>query len=426
MGGQENVLIKGVRQALYYVSRGKSIPEENALLQSPLVSHSLHEKKLPNTVDYREEVAVQVLKQLMNEYGQLQSEGRRQQVRQKIIFEMLYNLLQGRPGKAGVSDRSYERYHAQGVRMLAKMFHRKQEQLLQKDSRMGSPKELREARQHAQSISCQLDKPSSSLDLYAVRELTETASIIEDHHCYGEAGGYFGQIRSCLQSGPHNLVVLEQRALATNRLAHCLMTQDELSEAIAYFGEVTSLATELRDWELWIHGTHMLGVTYNTLGDWQSGLDNFNTALTNVTKGSNYRYRRAWIQRDIISALIKKGDFKEIPTLATKSLSTREELGDDQGCMMTLEIWGRALIAQQKHEQAEAKLREALNIGNSVSSSLFHTMLWTTRAQLCFAWGKFAEGVEYMGKAKETALQFGMWHQLNKLMRLAANSARSP
>jgi tetratricopeptide (TPR) repeat protein len=228
---------------------------------------------------------------------------------------------------------------------------------------------------------------------------------------------FFERIYTRLLSAPANMITLAGTASAVSRLGHCAMNSGQVRPAIQYFQRAAAINAYLRDWERWIYNTQMLGVTYHMVGDWRSALGFFDQAKAYAARAPNFRQRVAWIQRDEIAALLKKGDLIEVPQLAMRSLKIRESIGDYQGCLATHEVWARALILQERYLAAKTELEEAADLAevDMASSALYKTMVYSTTAQLYSAWGKRNECEEWTRKALFLARQHGLWHQFQKI-----------
>ncbi len=378
-------LLQAVRQAVYHISRGNPIPKGNALLHSPIIALRLKETQTPDTVDNRHAIVEEVLRELVNKYGVKQPEGKREQDLHKKIFDLLFHLLQGQPDRISLPQRTYDRLHSQAIKILAKEIQENEQQILHKNEG-SNPKALEEACRRADDALNRLKQSRSDIDFFILDDIEEAATVIESLDYPERAKPYFETILNYIERKSTNKIILSRKAHIANKLAHCLMNSDDVLTARALFANVANVAIEVRDWELWLHGIHMLGVTSRMAGEYQAALDSFDKVLANVTKGSNYKRRIAWTQRDKVAVLIDIGDFRDTPHLLKTSLSIREALGEEQSCMMTLEIWGRALIAQQEYRQAENKLHEALSLARSSSSMLFRTILFVTMARLYYRW----------------------------------------
>jgi tetratricopeptide (TPR) repeat protein len=423
----ESLAARAVRQALYHLSRGSPLPADNLLLWSPLVTQYLHDIGAEDTPEERAVSVQAILRQILNEYALEEPEGRRQQTVQQSICDLLLPLLRGQSARSTprtLPKRSYERYHADGIRMLAARFIQRQAQLLRKPGE-GEAQALHIARQKASECVIWLEAHPGCLDIFVMTELAEAASLVADQEYYSEALPYFERLQTTLQAAPHNRIMARSTASALRGLAHCCMNVNAVGRAIGSFSALARCARDLGDWETWLHATHLLGVTYDLAGDWPAAAHHFARALAEVRKGPDTLARTAWIQRDLVHARMKVAPFDDdIPALAKASLATRQQLGDAQGCMMTLEVWGRALIAQERYREASIRLEEALALAGAVRSPLFHTILLTTLARLHLVSGQSNVGAATVQRARTVALRHGFWRQLATLDTLGGLAQR--
>jgi tetratricopeptide (TPR) repeat protein len=423
MSSNKSKLEQAVGQAMRAFSKKQEIPKRNALLTSPLTTQYLYTQEWDDIPERRQQAVKALLQQFVNEYG-TQEVSKRQREAHEVTFNVLYSQLRGqeRPADFNLRERSYVRYRPIGYKMLADKFTQQEEQLLHANADNDAEAELRQARERAKDILNYLKGHPYQIDFFALDDLQEAAATIDVHSYYGEAKRYYQEIVVRLDPLAYNKVVMLRLSTAVRGLAHCLMNLNELSHSIAAFEQLTVLAKRLNDDELLTHGTHLLGVTYNMAGDWRRSLVRFNQALARVPKRNDYLYRLAWIKRDMIAPLITKRDFGTIGILARESLAFREKLPNPQDAMMTLEVWGRALIAQEAYGRAEDRLREARHAFNQTPSQLFHTIVLKTFVSLYVAWEKWDEARQADKQARALALRHSLWHQLSQLDEVWQNA----
>ena len=422
MRRQKSELERAVGEAVRALSKGHTIPKKNRLLQSPLVTQYLHEYEIEDAPEHRHLAVEALLKRFVNEYGLEEPSKRRREAHERT-FNFLYAALRGQGKPPDISERirSYDRYRPAGFRMLAEKFEQQEQQVTHSNDEDDSGA-LELARTRAQEIVQYLQEHPDEIDLFALDDLTDAAAYIEIYNYYEEAERYYRAVVQRLPDTQRNKVILTRQAVAARGLAHCLMNQNDLEDAVAAFHQLTTLAAKLSDAELWTHGTHMLGVTTNMLGHWQRSLAALNQALHRMPKNDSYQYRAAWIKRDKITTLITKRDYREIDRLAQESLAYRERASNPEEPMATLEVWGRALIAQRKHGEAEARLREVQSTLDSAPSKLFHMVFLTTLTEHYIAWGKIGRGAQYAKEAQALAFKHGFWHQLQRLEQIWATA----
>lgn len=417
MNESKNKVRSAVGQAIRAISRGKSIPPNNALLQSPLILQEMYESELEDTPENRQQTVETVLKRFVNEYG-VEEVGTRQREAHEKTFTLLFDALKGRTSSLDTPARSLERYRPQGFAMLAEKL-RRAEQALTTPGTDDTGAELALARSRAQEIMQYLQRNPVVIDLFALDELTEVGAIFDRHSYYGEAQRSFAQVVQRLKNAPHNNVMLRQHMVALRGLAHAVMNQNEPDRALYLFSDLSTLAQQLHDQETWTHGTHMQGVTANMIGNWRRALDAYDHILAEVARKDAYRV--AWVQRDKITTLITKGDFSEVDTLARQSLAYRETLPHPQDYMMTLEAWVRALIAQGKYREAQDRLNEIRPLLDTAPLKLFHMIVATTATELYVSWGKRDRAAQDYRRAQKLGIQLQLWHQLQRLASIWQN-----
>lgn len=405
-------LTRSVRQALLHIGRDKEIPEQNPLLSSPIVLRQLEEAGKKDTPEHRQEAIVTILKQIVSEYGLDEIKGQREQEQHQRVFEVLEYILLGGRKELFIASRSYDRYHAKGVKIIAQKIQRMIDKMLLDDT---DSHILQEVRQRAQLIVDYINKYTKQIDLFALSELSELATIIEEHNYYGEAQTYFQCIIDRLENANSNLVVLRRRATATSHLAHCFMNQNKVDLAIQQFRFLNLLADQLNDPRTRVHSSHMLGVTMNMAGKWQAALALYDRAIEEAKMLSDREFRVAWIQRDQMTSLLNKGDFREIPNIAKQSFKVRERMNDTQGCLLTLEAWSRILILQQDYRQAQSRLTEALSAIDKTPSMLYRVMLSITLVDLHISMGDQSEASRKAKDIYGIIAKYGLWHQLERL-----------
>jgi hypothetical protein len=397
---EENV--RGIRQALFWISGRQPVPASNPLLHSPLVLSQLEQQNRADTPDNRQEVLEELLRELVNAYGLEEPEEKRQQERHSRIFEVLFAKLNGKDRPANMPDGTYERYHALAIKVLAQRFQEAEDRFLHGND---VPDALWMARHKAMDLVKLMDENLARLDLFLLSALTEQAAVIANHDYYAEAATYFARVHHFYLMGPENKIWLTRRMDVTTWLAHCAMNFGDIAHANGYFQNVTALAKRLEDWENVIHGTHMQGVTYSIMdrADW--ALDCFDEATFYIHLGHNPQHREGWLQRDIVAALTRAKRFDPIPNLARQSLKLREHVGDTNGCMMTLEAWAGAEIEQQRFRHAERRLIEARAIFTDIPPTyqLARAQVLETSARLYWAWGKREQGRPFLEQARAIA-----------------------
>jgi hypothetical protein len=423
--------IKGARQALFYLARAEPLPPTNALLTSPLVYRWLAERQLKHDPENAELAVQEVLRGCVNEYGLREPEDRRQKQVHRQIFEILSNCLLGRAQTLkrmqAAQGRSYDRHHSAAVQILAECLEKKERTLRQASD--GDPPE---ALSRARARACELEmllRTDSGCNLLALGELDDVAGTIADLEYHPEARRLLelGLVR--LQNAPDNLVVADLRSHLAIRLAHSLINLGCIGGAdgaIARFRQGLHASQELRDGERIIHATHMLGVTHSMIGDRTRSVAYHRSALDQVWRSANPLARRAWIERDLVSALLAQGDNRDIPAYVHESLSLRERLGDVQGTMMTLEIWSKALMSQGELKRALSPLWHAHDLARHCPLKLFRMMVLVTLADLHFRLDDARTAYELASAAEQLGQRFQFWHQLEQLNALRARNYSLP
>jgi tetratricopeptide (TPR) repeat protein len=417
MSTENTPLRRAIRQALYHISHRKEMPPDNLLLHSPLVRMSLEERGLLDTPEERQAAVEVVLRHLVNAYGLEVPEGRKQQEVHKHIFEVLSNLLRGRTPQLDASERSYERYHAQGIRILEERFAREEERRTKKPPD-GELSHLVEARRRAAEIGLWMDQHPREMDLFAIAELEEANRIIQHYSYYTEAQRNHERILRALKRAPVNLVTLNYRTFATGKWANCFMNTGRTKQAIQAFMQLTVLSKQLGDETHHIHSIHMLGVMHDLLGESLAALQYLRQALALAPSVREGQHRVAWIQRDLVRALMTQGNMEAIPQYAHKSLAIRDRIGDTQGYMLTLDILARAHIAAGEYKQAHVLLDEAHQISSQIDSRLFRTMIHLSFADMYSGRGNIAGTRAHLDQAEQYITQHGLWHQLKRATRI--------
>ncbi len=419
-------LEKGVRQALFCLSRNEPIPPTNPLLNSPLIHQWLAERHISYSYENAQAAIGAILKECVNEYGLQEPDGRRQKEFQRNVFEILSNSVSGRvqilKRIQAERRRSYDRYHSTAVQVLVECVEKKEKALC--DENDGAPPEpLRAARARAQELADCLTAYPREINLLAISELEQVVGVIADHEYHSEASKFLELALTRLEQAPQNFVVADLQSQLAIRLAHSLINLDLVGGsdgAMARFRQALSMADELRDPERIVHTTHMLGLSHSMIGDCESALAYYEAALDGLWRVPNTSARRAWIERDMIGTLIKKGDLRPIPKLFRDSLSIRERLGDIQGQMMTLEIFARALMAQGEFKKALPPLWSAYAMAREWPLKLFRMMILVTLTDLYFNLHDPHAADEFAAAAEQLGQQFQFWHQLKQLDRIRA------
>lgn len=407
---QQSASVASIRQALYHLSRGSPLPANNSLLRSPLVSQYVQDKKLSDTNEERAAALHEILKQLLDDFAHEEPSDRRHLEVQRRIFDMLFELLRGQHGLQDVPSRSYERYHAEGIRMLAAKF-RQREERLRRAIEGEDALQLNNAQQQAETSMHWLELHPGTVDVFVAEDLLVAAGVIADYDYYEEARPYFKALHVRLDIAPSNRIMLRYLVRTLRYLAHSHMNLGIISQAIADFTNLSQAAAILGDWEAHIHGMHMLGVVYDLAEQQDKAMVSFKTALAHARKGPEEELRIAWIQRDIVHALTKRGRWGGIDEMARASLAVREKRNDVPGYIMTLESWGRALAKQERYTEATIYLDRALGLAADLRSALFRSILLTTMADLQWQARRNAAALDFARQAQALASQHHLWRQ---------------
>jgi hypothetical protein len=207
----KDALTKAVRQALYHISRSSPIPKANKMLTSPVVLQRLIQTGEPDTPDSRQAVVEEILRELVNEYGLRQIEGRRQQELHRRTFDVLFNLLQGHPRSRDLPTRTYERFHAKAIVVLADEFE-KHERRVSSIGENDNPKVLQEARQRAEDGLKLLRDAQAKVDFFILADVAEAATLVESLDYPEMAKPYFEEMLECLNRLPINHIGLQRKA----------------------------------------------------------------------------------------------------------------------------------------------------------------------------------------------------------------------
>ncbi len=428
-GQMKKRLEQGVRQALFCLSRCEPIPPTNPLLNLALVHQWLADHNLAHTYENIQRALEDILGKCVNEYGLQEPEGRRQKEFHRNVFEVLSNSLMGRiqvlKKIQSQRRRSYDRFHSAAVRVLAECIENKESELTHASDK-DPPEALRSAHLRAQELANLLAAYPRDINLLAISELGHVVGIIADHEYHPEARDFLILVLTRLKNAPRNFVVADLRSQLEIKLAHSLINLDcavGSDGAIASFRHVLILAEELRDPERIVHSTHMLGLTHSMIGDWQNALAYYEAALDKSGRVSNPLARKAWIERDIVDTLLKKGDPQQVQRLVRDSLSIRERLGDVQGVMMTLEASARALMAQGHFKDALTPLWRAYAMAQEWPLKLFRMIILVSLVDLHLHLNDLRTANEFATVAEELGQRFQFWHQLKQLDRIRASQS---
>ena len=406
-----------IRQALYHLSRGSPLPADNPLLQSPLVSQYARDQKLPDTSEERAASLHEILKQLLDDFAHEEPLDRRHLEVQRRIFDVLFSLLRGRHEVQGIPSRSYERYHAEGIRMLAAKFRQREEEL-RRPIEGEEAHQLNNALQQAAISMHRMELHPGTVDVFVAEDLLDAAGVIADYDYYDEACPYFEALLLRLTTAPSNRIMQRYLVRTLRYLAHTHMNLGSIQRAIADLTNLTQAAATLGDWEARVHGMHMLGVVYDLAEQWNHAMSSFKTAMTYARRGPEEELRLAWIQRDMVHTLTKQGHWEDINDLAKASLAVREKRDDVPGYIMTLEIWGRAFTKQGRYREATIHLDRALGLAGDIRSALFRAILLTTLADLQWQARRRAAARDFACQAQGLAWQHHLWRQHEKASRI--------
>ncbi|CAG0940097.1 hypothetical protein BROC_00902 [Candidatus Brocadiaceae bacterium] len=427
MSENDNVkkrLEQGIRQALFCLSRSEPVPPTNPLLNLAIVHQWLADHNHVHSYENTQSALADILEKCVNEFGLQEPEGLRQKEFHLNVFEVLSNSLMGRiqvlKRIQSQRQRSYDRFHSAAVRVLAECIEKKESELAHTSDK-DSPDALRSARIRAQQLAKLLRTYPKDINLLAISELGHVVGVIADYEYHPEASEFLKLALTRLDKAPRNLVVADLQSQLEIKLAHSLINLDcaiGSDGAIASFRQALALAEELRDPERVVHSTHMLGLTHSMVGDWQNALAFYEAALDKSRRVSNPLARKAWIERDIVDTLLKKGDHRQVQHLMRDSLSIRERLGDVQGVMMTHEASARVLIARGHFKDALTPLWKAYMMSQEWPLKLFRMIILVSLVDLHLNLNDVRTANEFANVAEELGQRFQFWHQLKQLDRI--------
>ena len=416
-GHTEQSMCQAVRQAIFHISRTNLIPESNRLLTSTLVSHTLCQESLEDSLPNRRAVVEEILRNLVCEYGLAQPTGRRQQRQHRYIFDVLFHLLRGEANKLDYPTRSYERYHAAGIRILAERFLEREWELNRE-----SDADVKEARHRAEETRQWFTEHPGEIDFFALHEWQEAATIIADNDLWLEAGAHFSDALAVLEEAPTNQVILERRAQLAERLAHAHLNVGDLYESLRLYQWAAKVARVVADDLLWLEAIHSQGVVQTLLGHPSEATESLEMAAASaLTDRLNPQERQGRILRDLLAANLDTWDTQQTNHIAQQAVTAWRNADNPQGILVTLETWARALLSRSDLAGARRRLDEATALLPESSSPIHRASLWITWISLVTAEGDWSMASAIAEQTRKICSMHGLVHQLQRLDNVLAS-----
>ena len=409
----EDMVRKAVNQAVLCIARSQVIPSSNLLARSSTVTKMLQEAGLEDTPEQRHACVEGLLKSLVNDYG-LEPSNERSSIHLNT-FDTALQLVQGKHKPESMPARTYDRYRHRAVVMMARRFLEKESATSRTHSSDSEDKILKEALESADDAEEILRKATGKLDLVTLLGFMSAITQICDLDYPVLAHPRLNFALQEIERAPINPVILRTKSEILARLGHVYIDLGQAKPAKQCFLQQIAIANSTNNQALWVQAQHSLGVALRIGGEYTEAVRAYNSALSRVSKSPYPIHNRAWILRDLASALVESGGGIEADSLAKESLLLRDKLGDVSGGMMSREVLARVLIRRRRFDDAEVLLNEAWQMAPTHGFALFKVMLLKTFGRLYASWHQKDRSRDFILQAKRIAIQHGLWHQLSQL-----------